>query len=157
MVLEALAAVGLASNVIQFLHFLCKLLAEIGEVGSSTSGLSNEHTDIESVAQDLRRLTTHINAASNSATTPGDAELKHTAKEITTIADNLLNAITEFKTSKPRGTFKSFVHVLLQKFGKTQKVDKMATKLSRLQAQLNTQISVMLRYNLSGSFESHTF
>jgi hypothetical protein len=144
MVLEALAAVSLASNIVQFVHFLCQLLAEIGEVTSSTAGITEHNSNIESTANDLARLSRYLNSASTTTGSPLVKEMKSLSQEITLVADDLLNEVTKLKTTKPRGTLKGFGHVLGHKFGKSQKIEKIASKLGRLQAQLNTQLLVML-------------
>jgi hypothetical protein len=55
MPLEALAALGSASNIVQFFDFLCKPFAEIGEIRSSATGISDNNADLETIAAHIAR------------------------------------------------------------------------------------------------------
>lgn len=145
MPLEVLAAVGLASNIVQFFDFLCKLFAEIGEIRSSATGISETNADLETIAGDLKRLTTRLASVTIPTGSATGQQLKDLADKITGVADDLLSAITEFKANKPRGKWKSFVHAVHQRLGKVQKVEKMASKLGKLHEQLNTQLLILMR------------
>ncbi|KAJ4376341.1 hypothetical protein N0V83_001624 [Neocucurbitaria cava] len=145
MPLEALAAVGLASNVVQLFDFLCKTYAELGEIRKSATGLSDVNVDFENVAVNLKRLTANLASVNAPAGSQADQQLQELAIKITAVADQLLGAIAEFKTHEPRGKWKSFVHALQQKLGNATKIDKTAGKLSRLQEQLNTCLLQMMR------------
>lgn len=145
MPLEALAAVSLASNVLQFFDFLCKLFAEIGEIRSSATGLSETNADLETIAGELKRMKARLTSATIPSGSATGQQLKDLAEKIASVADDLLGAIAEFKVNKPLGKWKSFVHAVQQKLGKGQKVEKMASRLSKLQEQLNTQLLLLMR------------
>jgi hypothetical protein len=145
MPLEALAAIGLASNIVQFFDFLCKLFAEIGEIRSSATGISENNADLETIASELKRMIARLTSATIPSGSATGQQLKDLAGKIASVADDLLGAITEFKANKPRGKWKSFVHAVQQKLSKGQKVEKMASRLSKLQEQLNTQLLLLVR------------
>ncbi|KAH7390642.1 hypothetical protein BKA66DRAFT_580795 [Pyrenochaeta sp. MPI-SDFR-AT-0127] len=154
MPLEALAAVGLASNIVQFFDFLCKLFAEIGEIHSSATGLSETNADIETIAGDLKRLITRLSSVTTPSGSVTGQQLKVLADKITAVVDDLLGAIAEFKVNKPCGKWKSFVHAVHQRLGKVQKVEKIGSKLGKLQEQLNTQLLLLMRDQNSEVFQA---
>ncbi|CAO2658381.1 Nn.00g061040.m01.CDS01 [Neocucurbitaria sp. VM-36] len=152
MPLEALAAVGLASNVVQLFDFLCKIYAELGEIRKSATGLSDANAELENVANNLKRLTAHLASVNAPVGSHVGQQLKDLAVSITVVADQLLDAIAEFKTHEARGKWKSFVHTWQQRLGNATKIDKMAGKLGRLQEQLNTYLLQMMRDESSDVF-----
>lgn len=64
MVLEALAAVGLAGNVVQFVHIAASLLSRFRKIQRSSLGLPDEYIDIKVVMEDLLVLSDKIVATS---------------------------------------------------------------------------------------------
>lgn len=146
MPLEALAAVGLASNVVQLFDFLCKIYAELGEIRKSATGLSDINANYEDVATNLKRLTANLASVNPPAGSQAGQQLQGLAVKITAVADQLLGAIAEFKTYEPRGKWKNFVRALKQKLGNATKIDKIAGRLSRLPEQLNICLLQMMRY-----------
>ena len=54
--MDPLSALGLASNIIQFVQFAAKLISESQEAYESIDGLSQRHSDLEGIAVDLLNL-----------------------------------------------------------------------------------------------------
>ena len=69
----ALAAVGLAGNIVQFIHFGCSLIFEGRQIYVSTSGLTEENTDLHTIAEDLDECTATFGVRT------GDANLANLA------------------------------------------------------------------------------
>ena len=73
--MEALVAVGLASNVLQFVSFGADLLSETRQIHSSVSGTTREFEDIEGVCRHVEELC----AGLSPAPVPGSAPTKEEA------------------------------------------------------------------------------
>jgi hypothetical protein len=58
--MEALTAVGLASNVVQFIPLTCETLSKSREIYLSASGTTKEFDDIRIISQDLFSFKSHI-------------------------------------------------------------------------------------------------
>jgi hypothetical protein len=56
MALEALAAIGLVSSIVQFVDFASELLSKTNELRQSTNGADAENANLETTSQVLRRL-----------------------------------------------------------------------------------------------------
>ena len=156
MVLEALAAVGLAGNIVQFIDFSTNLLAEAREIHQSTTGSSATNVELETIAARLRHLAASL---STSAPDPGHIvgkQLRSLADEATSITDELLTAIEEVKLKGSKSGFKTFAHAL-QHIGKNKKIGKLGEKLARMQGQLNTHLLVLMRYDLSATVNKTIF
>ncbi|KFY14488.1 hypothetical protein V492_02588 [Pseudogymnoascus sp. VKM F-4246] len=54
--LEALVAVGLADNIVQFTHFAQQLLSGARKLYRSTSGATAENTELELITKNIRKL-----------------------------------------------------------------------------------------------------
>jgi hypothetical protein len=63
MVLDPLSALGLASSVVQFVDFGCKLVTECKEIYHSVDGLSGEYINIELITTSLGRLSHDLRSA----------------------------------------------------------------------------------------------
>ena len=61
--MEAVAAVGLASNVVSFLDFACKLVAGSRAIYKSVDGLSPNNTTLTIVVKDLKEFSSEIVAS----------------------------------------------------------------------------------------------
>ncbi|KAF2793356.1 hypothetical protein K505DRAFT_337878 [Melanomma pulvis-pyrius CBS 109.77] len=143
MVLEALAAVGLASNILQFIDFGCNLLAETRQIHSSTSGASDKNIELEQTAEKLIHLSASISTIGLNRASALELRLRNMEAEIVKIANELLGAIDKIKLQTQHGKLRSFVHALRQVW-KSRDIEKMAERLGRLQSQLNTHLLVML-------------
>ena len=51
--MEALAAVGLAGNIVQFISFASETLSKSREIYLSASGTTEEYMDLKLISQDL--------------------------------------------------------------------------------------------------------
>ena len=144
MVLEALAAVGLAGNIIQFIDFSCNLLAEAHEIHGSRTGSSDKNLELETVAARLKHLAANLSSSTPNQGLVVGQQLRNLADEATAITDELLDTIEDVKLKGSNSSFRSFAHVL-QHVGKNKKIGRLAGKLARMQGQLNTHLLVMMR------------
>ncbi|KAF2791788.1 hypothetical protein K505DRAFT_418873 [Melanomma pulvis-pyrius CBS 109.77] len=143
MALEALTAVGLAGNIVQFIDFGCNLLAQAREIHTSTTGSSDMNLELEAISTRLRYLATSLSFSTPKSGTVVGQQLRSLADEATSITDELLKAIEDVKLKGSTSSFKSFAHAL-QHIGKNKKIEKLGGKLAKMQGQLNTHLLVML-------------
>jgi hypothetical protein len=64
MVLDALTAVGLVGNVVQFVDFSCKLFSQTRRIYNSSSGVSIDTEDTLTLTHDLQDLCAKLSTAS---------------------------------------------------------------------------------------------
>lgn len=60
MVLEAFAALSLATNIIQFVNFSGRLFTKARQAHRSGNGATQEYTDLESTLERLKSLKDHL-------------------------------------------------------------------------------------------------
>lgn len=58
--MDAVAAVGLAGNIVQFVDFGCKLFSTSNQIRSSHQGLADDYTTIQIITTLCTALTTSI-------------------------------------------------------------------------------------------------
>jgi len=143
MVIEALAAVGLAGNIVQFIDFGCRLLTEARQIQTSSSGVSAKNLEIETVAVKLRYLADGLSSSNPLPCIGINYQLKQLADDAILIIDELLEAIEHVRL-KGGGNLRSFAHAL-QNSGKNKRIEKLDAKLSRMQGQLNTHLLALMR------------
>jgi hypothetical protein len=144
MVLEALAAVGLAGNIVQFIDFGGNLLAEARQIQRSSAGVSEKNVELETVATRLRHIAAGLSSTTSLPGTGISYQLKQLADEAVSIIDELLTAIEDVKMKGTGGGLKSFAHVL-QHVGKNKRIEKLRAKLAGMQGQLNTHLYALMR------------
>jgi hypothetical protein len=103
--MDAFTAIGLASNIVQFVDFSWKLIAESRAIYKSSEGASEENLTLSAITNDVAKLSNAIRASSY------DDQLEPMAKECTAIAKELSDALDKL-TAKGRRT----VDQLLDRF-----------------------------------------
>lgn len=120
---EGLAAVGLAGNIIQFISFSSGLVSKTREIHQSTSGVSNELVDLDSVSNSLKSLTKpflikNLVANSHVIKVHVSPQLRQIAERCSDAADELLEATV---TLKHRGKSSNQAPTKWQSFRKALK------------------------------------
>lgn len=87
--MEALAAVSLAGNILQFLNFTCDAISESRQIHASVSGTLKEHDDLEGLTTDLKGLNRRLQASVG----PVDPVLELLCSSCNKVADELLKAL----------------------------------------------------------------
>jgi len=96
--MEALAALSLAGNVVQFIQFTGQVITESRETYRSADDASTQHLDLETVAEDLQKLISPLQASTQaSAGAAGGLEFKKLLISYNEAAAELHSAIQELK------------------------------------------------------------
>ncbi|KAF2801311.1 uncharacterized protein BDZ99DRAFT_240266 [Mytilinidion resinicola] len=152
--MEALAALGLAGNVVQFIHFASGLLSTGSEVYKSASGASEKTFELEKIYERFRELSSSL---SNHDTTDGrgpsrglfatarmpqylsihiDA-LKGLGKESKDLCDQILETLRKVKVQGGRWRrFRSFM-AALEAAWDSQKIADLESRLERFQKMIS--------------------
>jgi hypothetical protein len=91
-VLEGLATIGLAGNIVQFISFGFTLVAKSREIHHSASGVPEERIDLDLIARDIRAFSRRLMSAQDSST-----ELIQVAQRCSAAAKKLLDAVSEIQ------------------------------------------------------------
>ncbi len=155
MALEGFAALGVASNIVQFVEFGCRLFSHSKELYRSSSGLANEAVELENITRSLVHLSDRLvveNAGWNqpplhdSGIEPeddsdvdleddGEADLTLIARNGKKIADELSDALNQLRVKDSGKKWQCF-RMALKRVWKPKKIDDMSRRMERLSSQL---------------------
>ena len=151
MALEALAAVGLAGNIVQFIDFSCRLFSTTTSIHRSYAGSSRSIQDIENVAQELQQWCGKVaslrNAQGHPPASQHNQSLVKLAEDCQTAAVELLSAVHALKAKNPKSKWNSFRAALAMTWKESQIAD-METRLDSYRKQLALELSLMQRYRM---------
>jgi len=142
--MEALVALSLAGNVIQFVQFASQVVSETQETYKSAANATYGHQDVETVAEDLRQLIVPLKVSAE-ASVAGE-EFKNLLDSCTEVANELYDALQELKVkSGSHSRWRSFSKALLSVWKKEQ-LSSFETRLFLLRDQIQFHIVESTRY-----------
>ena len=132
--MEAIAAVGLASNIVSFVDFTCKLIAGAKTIYHSTSGLSEDNAVLDVIVTDLRRMSADL-IKSPSQTSRNSSGLAALAAECEEIGKELSDALRDLKVKSRNRKWGSF-QAALKEVWKDNRIAKLQKRLDALRTQV---------------------
>ena len=138
--MEAVAAVALASNVLQFGQFSCELFALSAHIRNSTRGWPESHIDLGIIAKNLKKSNEALEHAITTST-----ELKSLVERSSNIAKQLLSAIEEIRTPSNKNRRWSSFKQALRTVWKKNQIDELQSRLSMLREHIQYQLIIELR------------
>jgi len=153
--LEALAAVGLAGNVVQFVSFASDLISASLEIHGSMSGCSEGVLALDTLYGQLGDLSTGLDACSHSSIHFSARELAASVAAIKKLSlsckedcDRLLGIVNQLKASGgSKGIWKSF-RIALRTIWEKKHITQLEERLSKTQVALTLQICAISRFVL---------
>jgi hypothetical protein len=142
--MEALAAVGLAGNIIQFVDFSCKLFERTASIYHSHAGASAGADIIQSVTNDIQDLTAKLSQSvqSHGVSSQHDVPLRKLAQGCQEVAAELLSVLLEVKAKKPGSKWSSFRAALAGTWKQPQ-VDALEDRLVAYRTQIILHLQMM--------------
>ncbi|KAF2830352.1 hypothetical protein CC86DRAFT_378654 [Ophiobolus disseminans] len=146
MVLEALAAVSLAGNVVQFVDFSCRLFSTAASIRRSTTGAAESIQDLDTVTQALRHSSEKIASSRNTAAQQGvtqdHSSLVKLADNCQTAATELLSVTQALKTKDSGSKWSSFKAALATAWSEKEIKD-MESRLNAYRQQMHLEVSLL--------------
>jgi len=142
--MEPISALGLASNIIQLIHFGYAVLSETHKAYDSASGVSDEFADMETIAKHIQDL--HSSSISFSTNQGGqDTNRTKIYASCNEVARELLTAIEQIRVNKgPRRRWRSFRQALLSVWRK-EKIAALQKRLSSLRSEVSADILMTIK------------
>ncbi|KAI8623471.1 hypothetical protein F5Y19DRAFT_458426 [Xylariaceae sp. FL1651] len=146
--MDPFAALGLASNIISFVDFSCKLFTNAKEICNSASGTSSHVTEIAAITKSLHALTLKLattpwnDASGLNQPEPVDTVLAELASGCRHIASKLLVVVDGLQARYPNSKWKSF-RVALKTMFKEQQIQDMQRTLEEYRRQIVLRLGVM--------------
>jgi len=131
--METLAAIGLAGNIVQFIHFSASLVAKARDIHQSASKEPKELEEIQAITQDLTKIKNDIQKQS-----PRRGSLREIVGLCDEVAAELLSALQELQKVNPAipsTKWKSFRQALKSVLGK-DRIAALQSRMSNLRDQV---------------------
>lgn len=143
--MEALAAVSLASNILQFVDFSTKLIHGAREIYVSVSGETEENRSVESITSEMKSLTSKLSSPATSQQSEDEKSLSRLAGECKIVADQILDLLNKTKPevaqSRRQSAWSSWKGIL----HKREKAE-LETRLEHCRSQLGLQLTFLMRF-----------
>ena len=146
--MDPFSALGLASNVVQFIDFGSKLISESHTIYKSASGSSTGSIELELIYSDLNELTKGLQSATQSnrqLLSADEAALRQLADSCSTVATELLNVVNTLKVDKnsKHRKWQSFRQAI-KSVWKQADIDNLQKRLADFRAQLTLRLVAIL-------------
>ena len=144
--LDPLAALSIASAVIQIVDFGCKLVSETQQIYRSASGATKHNVTRQEITEDIEILYKNL-SRQNRRLSGDDIELGDLVDLCSQEAEKLLTLLEELKVGPDATQWKSFKKAI-KSARKKGKVENIETQLIKIQKQINSRLLVMMTYVL---------
>ncbi len=151
--MEAIAALSLASNVIQVVDFSARIVSKGYKVYKSSDGVLVEDVDAEIITQDLSALNgklqlSYDNVGSSAPLSEDDRSLMKLCEKSKGLADELLSRLDRVEVSGKHRKWKS-ARQALKSVTHRDELSQFLSRLNDYRSELTLHIIVSLRYELS--------
>jgi hypothetical protein len=154
--MAALAALGIAGNVVQFLEFASKLCVTGFEIYRDADGASAANAKAEAllksfidtvdeISSDLGQYSVALGAASEQTNEKDEAHIDYIISGCRVIAEDLLQRFDKLKSSGKPGKWKSFVFGM-KCMWKKQELEDLRQWLKQYRKELEWRVLISLRY-----------
>jgi hypothetical protein len=142
--MDPLTALGLASNLVQFVDFTSKLFTATHRLYVSQSGAKPEYLELESLAQNIKELAEGAkprNLPNTRNMTTQDKTLLELGNQCIEVSNQLLSVLESLKVKSGNGrrSWDSFYQALRSEWKKDD-IELLQRRLDRISNQLNTRV-----------------
>ena len=140
MAAESLAALSLASNIVQFIDFGCRLFSKSREL--YIEGFVSESVQLETISKTVGRFTSDSNVTQTrkDLLSKDEADLLTLAELCAGIAEDFLILLAQIRVNGCGHNWQS-LRVSLKRLWKSDDIERMATRLDRTSNQLTRLFS----------------
>jgi hypothetical protein len=140
--MDALAAIGLSANIVQFVDCGIRWVSDTIELYNSANGALEENVELERVVEDLRALIRKIKAGSQFA---GDRKLQSLLVICSGLADDLMALLLSLKIDGSKNHKLEIVKKSIKTFRRKGQIKEIEQRLFKVRDQLCTNLAVLLR------------
>lgn len=146
--MESLAALGVASNIIQIVDFSSRIISRGHELYTSTDGQATGHVVLGSATSNLHTLLEVLNKSKAQRDpkdlTDADRQLVDLQTRTKSVVDELEGYLQEIQVSTSHRKIAS-IYQALKSFSTDKDITRMANELSEIRKQVDTVLLVSMR------------
>ena len=152
--MEALAALGLAGNVLQFLDFGGALIKGTLECYQKADGATSVNAVLESITKDLTQLCAGMNATITCNVNETDAALVQLSKMCQSLGQEFLSKLADLKVKGRRKGWQSLRQALRAAW-KAKEIQRYERQLETYRSQITLRLLTALMYRQKQNQSSH--
>ncbi|CAG8958449.1 hypothetical protein HYFRA_00011126 [Hymenoscyphus fraxineus] len=142
--MDPFAAIGFASNLIQFIDYSAKLVNGAREIYDSASGMTEDNRSLESIVTVMGNLSSKIVPPTGSQDSEEDQALFRVASECKIVANQILELIAEIKPKDPKSKGQSTLAAFKGRL-RQREMTELEKRLSNCRSQLELQLNLLNR------------
>ena len=143
--MESLAALGLAANIVQFVHFGATLLSGTSEIYHSSTGASLGNAELELIAENLKQLSAGLEASPVGVGSPQlESQLRKISKECKKVSDDLIAVLDGLRAKGQHKRWQSLKQAA-KSLRYEKKIEDLKKRLDDLQNGLVVCLMVMMK------------
>ncbi|KAI1493572.1 hypothetical protein F5X96DRAFT_687408 [Biscogniauxia mediterranea] len=146
--MDPFAALSMASSIVNFVDFACKLFAETRDIYKSASGTAEQNLLFEDISRNVLDLSARLSHCPSN-----QPRLKNRSKQCESIAKDLLETLDTLRLQGERSKWQSF-RIALREVRKKSEIDRLADSLAKVQMHIVLYILSQLQNDNSEMVKS---
>jgi hypothetical protein len=142
--MDPLAAIGLASAIVQFVDYSTKIIHGAREIYESTSGMTQENRSLESIVSKMKELTSKLLPSTGSPRSEEEEALCRVAAECNILSDQILELLGKLKPKNGKSKRQSALAAFKNKLREREKLE-LEKRLTNCRSQLELQLTFLTR------------
>jgi hypothetical protein len=142
--MEALAAIGLIANVVQFVELGGKLLRSAKEMQASASGMTIENKNLEEITIEMRDLSTRLNPPTTQPKSDDERALCRLAQQCRDLSEQMLHLLKKVAPANPKST-RNIMRSTMKNYKYKNEKKELEEKLASCRSQLHLHFSKLTR------------
>lgn len=139
--MDPLTAIGLVSNILQFLDFSAKLISGAQEIYASPSGETKANKSLEAIVSEMKTFSSHLLPLDSSQLSGDDGKaLRRLAAECNILSDQILEHLEKIKPKNPNSKAQSVWAAFKSRLREKDKLE-LERRLDSCRGQLELQLS----------------
>lgn len=146
--MDPVTALGLVSNVIQFVEYAAKLISGCHDLYRSANGALDDHNALETVSQNLKSLAQDVQPSKrspNAKQSRVEEELQLACEECIKVNQKILELLEKLKVNGPNRKWESFRQIL-NIMMRQKDVARLEEDLKKIQQRIDTSMLFCLRW-----------
>jgi hypothetical protein len=145
--MEGLTALGLASNIVQFIDFSSKIIKGAKEIYDSGTGTVPATEGLEDVAKEMQSLSLRLDPPSTGHQNEDERAFRRLAAECRILCTQLLDLIDSVKPSDPKSKRQSIIAAIRGTWSEKERTE-LERRLDSCRNQLELQLTFLMKYVL---------
>lgn len=143
--MEALTALSLASNIVQFIDFSNKIIKGAKEIHDSATGTLSETESLEDVVKEMQSLSLRLDPPTTGNQNEDERAFRRLAGECRILCTQLLDLINSIKPNNPKSKRQSIRAAIRETWSKKERIE-LERRLNSCRDQLELQLTFLMKY-----------